>query len=119
MAFKKSDKKKTFFIGRASELHFFAKCILEPETPQHNIIAISGQGGVGKTTLINHFIDKANSSPFNDYCLTALANDLQVSPANIMEKFAEQLNIAGKFEKELKQYKETLRKLQTDQTSVR
>ena len=112
MAFKNAKTKKANFIGRSNELQFFTEHILEPEAPLYNIISISGQGGVGKTTLVIHLMDLANSPPFKDYCLAALVNDLQITPVSIMEKLAEQLNIAGKFEKELRQYKEVLHKIQ-------
>ena len=34
------------FVGRDIELNFFVNNILKPEYPTHNIISISGQGGV-------------------------------------------------------------------------
>lgn len=102
------------FIGRTVELLFFMQNILKPVDPTHNIISISGQGGVGKSTLLARFIDEAHSPNFKDYCLTAMVDERQTTPASIMEKFADQLRITGKFEKALKQYKETLRKLQTE-----
>ena len=117
MAFKKANTRK-LFIGRANELNFFVESTLKPVEPLHNIIAISGQGGVGKTTLINHFIDAANLPTFKNYCLTALVNEHQVTPSSVMEKFAEQLGITGKFDKELKQYKDTLRKARDNQESL-
>ncbi len=47
---------RTLFIGRMGELLFFVQNILKPEEPTHNIISISGQGGVGKSTLLTRFI---------------------------------------------------------------
>lgn len=106
------------FIGRTSELLFFGQNILKPADPTHNIISISGQGGVGKSTLLARFIDEARSPNFKDYCLTALVDERQTIAASIMEKFADQLGMTGKFEKALKQYKATLRKLHTDQETM-
>src|SRR2546421_10238597 len=85
------------FIGRANELHFFVEDILKPEEPACNIISIAGQAGVGKTTLLNRFIEEAHTANFRDYCLTALVNHLQATPASVMEKFAEQLGLEGTF----------------------
>ncbi len=101
---------RKIFIGRTGELLFFTQNILKPEEPTHNILTISGQGGVGKSTLLARFIDEAHSAEFKDYCLTAIVDEWQMTPTSIMEKFAEQLHIAGKFDKALRQYKEVLRK---------
>ena len=105
---------RKIFIGRKGELLFFKQNILKPEEPTHNILSISGQGGVGKSTLLARFIDEAHTAEFKDYCLTAIVDEWQMTPTSIMEKFAEQLHIGGKFEKALRQYKEVLRKLQTE-----
>ncbi len=107
------------FIGRTNELLFFIQHILKPEDPSYHIISISGQGGVGKSTLLNRFIGETQSGDFKDYCLVALANERQTTPANIMEKFAEQLSLKGNFEKALSQYKETLRRVQSEREATR
>jgi tetratricopeptide (TPR) repeat protein len=105
---------RKLFIGRTGELLFFVQNILKPEEPTHNIISIWGQGGVGKSTLLARFIEEARSTEFKDYCLTATVDELQTTPASIMEKFAAQLHMQGAFEKALKHYKETLRTQQTE-----
>src|SRR6266851_1555664 len=105
---------RKLFIGRTGELLFFVQNILKPEEPTHNIISIWGQGGVGKSTLLSRFIDEARSADFKDYCLTAIVDELQTTPANIMEKFATQLHMQGAFEKALKHYKKALRTQQTE-----
>src|SRR5450759_2302569 len=107
------------FIGRKNVLQFFAQSILKPDYPTHNIISISGQGGVGKSTLLAQFIEIANADEFKDFTLTALVDEHQATPASIMEKFAEQLHVAGEFEKALRLYKDALRKLQTEQDTAR
>src|SRR5947209_2352523 len=109
---------RKLFIGRTGELLFFVQNILKPTDPTHNIISISGQGGVGKSTLLARFIDEAHSPTFKDYCLTALVDERQTTPVSIMERFADQLRLKGKFERALRQYKETLRKLQTEQEAM-
>ncbi len=107
------------FIGRTNELQFFQELILKPENPIHNIVSIHGQGGVGKTTLLLHLIDIANAPDFKDYCFTALVNERQATPAGIIEKFADQLHLEGDFERALRQYKEVLRKLQSQRDTAR
>jgi Cdc6-like AAA superfamily ATPase len=106
------------FIGREDELLFFKKHILEPEVPTHNIISISGQGGVGKSTLLARFIDEAHSTNFKDHCYTAMVDERYTTPASIMEKFADQLRMTRKFGKMLRQYNETLRKLQSERETM-
>src|SRR5437016_3740059 len=91
------------FIGRTGELLFFVHNILKPEAPTHNILSISGQGGVGKSTLLKRFIAEAYGVPFKDYCLTASVDERQATPASMMENLAQQLHLTGKFEKALKQ----------------
>src|SRR5438270_11092212 len=98
---KKSEMKQTepfidthkIFVGREGELLFFVQNILKPEDPTHNIISISGQGGVGKSTLLARFIDEAHAADFKDYCLTAIVDERQTTPTSIMGKFADQLHI--------------------------
>lgn len=124
---KKSDPQDTqtpadahrIFIGRTDELHFFVEHILTPKEPIHNIVSVSGQGGVGKSTLLTQFIGLALSPDFKDYCLIASVDERQVTPVNIMEKFASQLHITGEFEKALTRYKEALRRLQTERDTGR
>lgn len=108
----------SIFIGRTGELLFFVQNILKSVDPTHNIISISGQGGVGKSTLLTRFIDEAHSPTFKDYCLTAIVDERQTTAASIMEKFAGQLGMTGKFEKALRQYKATLHKLQTERETI-
>lgn len=111
------------FIGRNNELDFFVEDILRPEHPIYNIVSISGMGGVGKSTLLTRFIDEAHSSSFKHYCLTAIVDERQNTPASIMEEFADQLRNAGhpltKFEDALIGYKTALRKLQTERETAR
>jgi tetratricopeptide (TPR) repeat protein len=100
------------FVGRANELQFFIENILKPEEPSHNILSISGQGGVGKTYLLNRFKEETQASGFKDYCLSAFVDYRQPTPVNIMESFATQLHFTGKFEKAVVRYKDP--KLQDD-----
>src|SRR5438477_7615012 len=114
---------RKIFIGRTTELHFFVEHILTPGDPSHNIISISGEGGVGKSTLLERFIDEAHSPHFKEYCLVALVNEQQTTPFSVMEKFAQELSEAGtplpEFDKALTRYKETLRKLQIEREAAK
>ena len=124
MPFKKNDSRDTqqsvhtkhIFISRDDQLNFFLHHIFEPEDPSYNIVSIWGQGGVGKTTLVSHLIDQAHASQFKDYCITALVNEKQTTPASVMERFADHLKHAGyplkKFEEEYIRFKDALRRYQ-------
>ncbi len=107
------------FIGRNTELHFFTENILRSKDPTYNIVSVSGQGGVGKSTLLTRFIEEARTLDFKDYCLTALVDERQTTPASIIEKFSDQLPVASDFEKALRQYKEVLHKLQDEREAAR
>src|SRR5260370_13393649 len=111
------DVRKTF-IGRTGELLFFVQNILKPEDPSHNILSISGQGGVGKSTLLARFIAEAHEAPFKDYCLTASIDERQATPIGMMEKFAQQLHLTGTFEKVLKQDKKAVQKRQVERETL-
>lgn len=110
------DRPHRLFIGRTKEISSFVQRFLIPKTPAHRIIAISGQAGVGKSALLDRFLEKIDE--FNSYCLAAQVDEGQVTPASIMEKFAQQLAEKGhpiaKFTKELSRYNESLRKLRAE-----
>ncbi len=118
---KRSEKKKTapatldarrIFVGREQELHFIQKHIVEPEAPDHNMVSFYGQGGIGKSTLLSRLeSDIRNNASSKDSCLIARVNERQMTPASVMEAFADQLDLKGEFEKALGHYKEALRKL--------
>jgi hypothetical protein len=56
------------FIGRTGELLFFVQNMLKAEDPTHNIISISGQGGVGKKEDQEKF-DACIGLPGNQPCV--------------------------------------------------
>jgi tetratricopeptide (TPR) repeat protein len=99
------------FVGRTNELLFFVQHILKPEEPTHNILSIWGQGGVGKTTLLHQFRNQTATADFKAYCLTALVDERQATPARMMEQLARQLPLSSAFEKALNHYKEALQTL--------
>ena len=125
MPFKKTNQRnsqqvvniKRLFIGRTDYLDFFVNGILKPEDPSHNIISISGQGGVGETTMLQRFLDEIDSPNFREYCFAACVDELQGTPASVMERIADQLkkhdHFLKRFEEGLVCYKEVLRRMQS------
>jgi tetratricopeptide (TPR) repeat protein len=103
---------RKIFVGRDEELEFFVQSILKSDKPTHNIISISGDAGVGKSTLLAQFLDKASVPGFKEYCLKARVGERQVTPISMMEKFADQLHISGysliQFEAALHKYRNTM-----------
>ncbi len=111
---------RNIFVGRTKEVEFFIREILEPEEPTYNIISIYGIPGVGKSTLLTRFINICYETDFKDYCLTAQVDEMQSTTSYIMEKFAEQIRIAGyplvDFEQALHNYNDdTLPNFRTSQ----
>jgi tetratricopeptide (TPR) repeat protein len=108
----------SIFVGRVVELNFFRENILKPEEPTHNIVVISGQGGVGKSTLLARYLEEVNSPDYKDYCLAAQVDERQATPATIMEKIATQLRQLEQpltdFEKQLIKYKEAVKKVREE-----
>lgn len=131
MPFRKPDNKnntsskpaRDIFVGRTNEINFFVQQILKPVTPDYNIVSISGQGGVGKSTLLERFQKESQETEFKDFCLPVFVNERQITPVAIMEQFADQLEKAGhpltEFEKKLADYKEVLRKLRDEREAGR
>lgn len=109
-----NNKSDALFDARMGELLFFVQNILKPEEPTHNIISISGQGGVGKSTLLTRMIAETHTPGFKDYCLTALVDEGQTSAVSMMQKFADQLRLEGEFQKVLHRYEDAELKLKTD-----
>jgi hypothetical protein len=74
--FQSSVDARKIFIGREGELLFFVQNILSPEEHTYNILSIFGQGGVGKTTLLDRYRDETRAPEFKDYCLVARVDEL-------------------------------------------
>ena len=96
--------KRDLFIGRREELGFFTHNILTPLKPTCNIILISGEGGVGKSTLLEKYKKETTRPQFQDYCRLASVDDVETSVVDIIEKFAEQLGIKNKLKRALNKY---------------
>ncbi len=113
-----SDDSRKIFVGRANELSFFTEHILKPDDPTYNIISIYGDGGVGKSTLVNRYVEMVTSPALQEYCLAAIVDERQATPASMMEKFTTQLHMHHEFSRALTQYREALRKLQDEQETM-
>jgi hypothetical protein len=81
------------FVGRREELDFFRRNLgLPPTDPEKkSIIFIQGQGGMGKTMLVNKFRNLATEKGR----LTGLVNDCQKDIPDVLYALAEQFARAG------------------------
>ncbi|MDQ2906393.1 MAG: tetratricopeptide repeat protein [Chloroflexota bacterium] len=111
------------FIGRASELHLFREHLLKPEDPTYNVLSVWGPTGVGKTTLLARLRDEARTADCNESCLIALVDERFFTPADLMERCAAQLRLAGAplaaFEQVAARYTQTLQPRHDEQTVAR
>ncbi|MCB0166851.1 MAG: ATP-binding protein, partial [Anaerolineae bacterium] len=78
------------FVGRTEQLDLFEKAITAAR-PLFLILAVHGQGGVGKSTLLEQFRHTAH----NHNALTALTNEDYPSILTTLEQLAHDLEDAG------------------------
>jgi hypothetical protein len=82
-----------------------------------------GPAGIGKTTLLARLRDEARTTDFKDFCLTALVEEWQGSPADLMARCAAQLRMAdaplAAFEQVLAHYKQATKPRREEQAIAR
>ncbi len=101
------------FVGRSEQLALFERALTAPRPP-FLILAISGQGGVGKTTLLEHFRHMADSREV----LTALVNEDQPSVLATLAHLAHQFEESGHpfnaFDERYRKYRELKQQVEAD-----
>lgn len=101
------------FVGRSEQLALFERALTAAKPP-FLILAVSGQGGVGKTTLLEQFRHISNSHNV----VTALANEDQLSVATTLAYFAKQFDDAGHpfktFDERYRKYRELKQEMEAD-----
>jgi len=101
----------------------FREHMLKPEDPAYNVLSVWGPAGVGKTTLLARLRDEARTADFKNSCLTALVDERQGTPADLMARCAAQLRLAGAplaaFEQVAARYKQALQPHHDEQTVAR
>jgi AAA ATPase domain len=80
------EKDSEYFVGREQELDIFSREIT-PSQPRFLLFYITGQGGVGKTTLLHRYRTIAQAAGF----LLADADQLQRTVPAMLGRFAYQL----------------------------
>lgn len=101
------------FVGRSEQLTLFERALTAVKPP-FLILAVSGQGGVGKTTLLEQLRRIAKSHNVS----TALANEDQLSVATTLACFAKQLDADGhpfkSFDERYRKYRELKQQMESD-----
>src|SRR6266496_2389133 len=101
------------FVGREPELDNFTREINLPK-PRYLIFYISGQGGVGKTTLLNRYREIAKNSGF----LVLDTDEQQRDIATNLGRFARQLAESGfplkRFDERYKIYRQKMHEIEND-----
>ncbi len=101
------------FVGRTEQLQMFDQWLAAAK-PLFLILAVSGQGGVGKTTLLEQFQRKAELAGAS----YAYLNEKQLTPLAVRARIAEQLYRQGKpcagFAERYRKYRELKEQVEAD-----
>ena len=109
-------RQQTSFVGREDQIKFFRSNLeIPPEDRLYRFIFnICGQGGVGKTTLLQQFYEIAQEVK----CIAVLTDDNQKSVLEVMEQLAKELEEKGhklrKFTERYKVYRQKQQELKSD-----
>jgi Cdc6-like AAA superfamily ATPase len=98
----RDQRRKVNFVGRTEQLRVFSDNYVS-DVPNYMVIAVTGEGGVGKTTLLKQF-ESIASAP-NIAAITIRCDDRNTSPVAVMRFIAEEL---GKHEINHKEFDERL-----------
>ena len=102
-----------YFVGRQQELENFRQHISLTK-PRYLIFYITGQGGVGKTTLLNRYREIAGGDDF----LLADCDEKQRDVAAVLGRFAQQLTEQGfplkHFNERYKTYLQKMHEIEMD-----
>ncbi len=101
------------FVGREQELDLFRREISLPR-PRSIIFYITGQGGVGKSTLLGRYREMAQAAGF----LLADTDELQRDVPSVLGRFAQQLAVQGiqlkRFNERYKTYRQKMDEIESD-----
>jgi tetratricopeptide (TPR) repeat protein len=108
-------RQQSSFVGRRSErLDFEANLKLSPEDPQRRFIfAISGQGGMGKTTLISQYRALVSSAGY----VSGWSDEDDGDLVEVMSRLSEEMNESGAFDglrERIDEYRQARHKMESD-----
>jgi len=90
-------KRKENFVGRGETLRLFTENF-SAETPEFMVLSVTGEGGVGKSTLLRRIEHLASADPQN--ATVIICDDKQTSPVMAMGFIAEKFKKDGISHKE-------------------
>ncbi|MDP2158460.1 MAG: hypothetical protein Q8K68_12220, partial [Nitrospirota bacterium] len=99
-------RRKENFVGRSDYLHSFSNNFYS-EIPNFLLFSVTGEGGVGKSTLLKQFQSIVTSSSING--VTILCDENQLSPVSVMGYVAEKLSLVDIKNKEFDERYKTYR----------
>jgi tetratricopeptide (TPR) repeat protein len=111
----RDQKRKENFVGRGEPIRLFTENF-STETPEFMVFSITGEGGVGKSTLLGRIEHIASADQHN--ALVVICDDKQTSPVLAMGFISEKLKEKGishkEFDDRYKKYGELRRELESD-----
>jgi tetratricopeptide (TPR) repeat protein len=115
-----NQRRKENFVGRSEQQRVFQENFTGDE-PAWMVLSVTGEGGVGKSTLLKRYTQLAQAPEINAnvvYC-----DDHQYTPVDAMVAVAEQLGKLGieskNFNERHKKYRETLQQIESDPSAPR
>jgi len=113
-------RRKENFIGRAEQLRVFSENFAN-DTPEYMVFSVTGEGGVGKSTLLQQYANIANLPQNNAVVVTC--DDRHASPASAMGHIAAEmakLEISHKdFDERYRKYRELREEIESDPKAPR
>ncbi|MGH9753614.1 MAG: tetratricopeptide repeat protein [Blastocatellia bacterium] len=113
-------RRKENFIGRKEQLRVFSENFTH-DTPEYLVFSVTGEGGVGKSTLLQQYVNIAGSTPNNAIVVTC--NERHASPASAMGHIAAEmakLEIRHKdFDERYRKYRELREEVESDPKAPR
>jgi energy-coupling factor transporter ATP-binding protein EcfA2 len=111
----RDERRKENFVGRGEPIRIFTEN-LQSDSPDYMVISITGEGGVGKSTLLARFNSIA-ISPENN-AIAIICDDNQTSPVLVMGHIAKKLAEKGithkEFDERYKKFGELRQELESD-----
>ena len=110
----RNQRRKENFVGRGNEVRVFTENFDTP--PRYMIFAVTGEGGVGKSTLLKRFTGIANAPEIEAMVITC--DDRQTSPVAVMGYIAGELAKFGishkEFDERYKTYLQLRQEIESD-----
>ena len=114
------ERQKESFVGRSDYLKQFSDNF-DSEIPTYLLFFVTGEGGVGKSTLLRQFENVAQKANINAIVITS--DDEQSSPVTAMGHIAEKLanlNVRSKeFDDRYKTYRARKDEIESDPNAPR